>query len=149
LIKRLLKYFEVSSQKEDDVDSSHSIQVAALALLIEVANADHTLTDSEREKIIALAGTLFKLDETEKEMIVELAYSKSDQSTSLFEYTTVVNKHFSEQEKFNLIFSMWQVALADDSIDSYEDHLIRRVSDLVYLPHVRFIEAKHHALDLK
>ena len=40
---------------------------------------------------------------------------------------------------------MWKMAFADGSIDRYEEHLIRRVSDLIYVPHVNFIEAKHKA----
>ena len=40
---------------------------------------------------------------------------------------------------------MWEVAFSDNVINAYEEHLIRRVADLIYLPHVQFIEAKHIA----
>jgi hypothetical protein len=33
---------------------------------------------------------------------------------------------------------MWRVALADDALSRYEEHVIRKVADLLYLPPQRF-----------
>ena len=41
---------------------------------------------------------------------------------------------------------LWHVALADGEIDKYEDHLVRKVADLIYVPHLSFIRAKHNAM---
>jgi len=38
---------------------------------------------------------------------------------------------------------MWQVAFADDNLDRYEEHLIRKVAELTYVSHQDFIRLKH------
>jgi uncharacterized tellurite resistance protein B-like protein len=40
---------------------------------------------------------------------------------------------------------MWRVALADDALSRYEEHVIRKVADLLYLPHHDFMLAKQLA----
>ena len=49
-------------------------------------------------------------------------------------------------DKVQLITSLWKVAYADGDLDKYEEHLIRRVADLLYVPHDAFIRAKLSAL---
>jgi uncharacterized tellurite resistance protein B-like protein len=41
---------------------------------------------------------------------------------------------------------MWRVAMADDVLSRYEEHLIRKVADLLYVPHSDFMAAKQQAL---
>jgi uncharacterized tellurite resistance protein B-like protein len=38
---------------------------------------------------------------------------------------------------------LWQVAYADGSLDPYEEALVRKIADLIYVPHREFIQAKH------
>jgi uncharacterized tellurite resistance protein B-like protein len=40
---------------------------------------------------------------------------------------------------------MWRVAHADLELDMYEDHLVRKIAELLYVPHTEFITAKHRA----
>jgi uncharacterized tellurite resistance protein B-like protein len=119
--------------------------VSAVSLLIEVAKADHTLSSEEETKLIHTVKSLYGLSDAEQEELIELARQKSDASTSLYEYTSVINEHYSQEEKFQLVTLMWKIALSDNDLDRYEEHLIRRVADLIYLPHMKFIEAKHLA----
>ena len=144
MINRLKSFF--NAPKETETRSpDEEIRVASLALLIEVSKSDHQVDDSEQDKIISIAASLFGLDSSSQNSLLELAKQAADNSTSLYEYTSLINEHYSEKEKYTLILSMWQVAMADESIDRYEEHLIRRVADLIYVPHVQFIEAKINA----
>jgi uncharacterized tellurite resistance protein B-like protein len=58
-----------------------------------------------------------------------------------------VNDHYSPGQKGELIAAMWQVAFADAELDKYEEHLIRRVAELIYVPHDEFIRSKVVARD--
>ena len=40
---------------------------------------------------------------------------------------------------------MWQIAYADGELDKYEEYIIRRVSELIYVAHNDFIRAKQWA----
>ena len=144
MISSLLKLLQANTSQEKH-NSEHDIRLAAVALLVEVAKADHHLSEVEENKLLHIVKSLYDLNETEQSALIATAKNKSSESTSLYEYTSVINENFSENEKFQLITQMWKMAFSDNQIDSYEEHLIRRVADLIYLPHVKFIEAKHIA----
>jgi uncharacterized tellurite resistance protein B-like protein len=64
------------------------------------------------------------------------------ESTSLYEYTRLINDSCSYQDKLNLVNSLWKIAFADNSLDKYEEHLIRKISDLLHVSHSDFIKEK-------
>ena len=86
-------------------------------------------------------GTWHYLDDTDfflhslqqAQTLLSEAQQKNDQATSLFEFTEVINQHFNKAAKYQLIKNIWQVAYADKKIDQHEDHLIRKVADLIYV----------------
>ena len=41
--------------------------------------------------------------------------------------------------------ALWQVALADDYLDKYEESIIRKISDLIHLRHSEYIQCKSNA----
>lgn len=143
MIKKLLELILPSQKNDEKLDSKKHIHVCCLALLIEVAKSDTDFSEVEIKKIRSMAYEQFSLPLSEDAF--DIARNVSKDSTSVFEFTSIINEHYSLDEKFQLILAMWSVAYADDQIDKYEEHLIRKVSDLIYLPHVRFIEAKHIA----
>lgn len=143
MIKKLLSLIS-TKEASSNTNSEGSIKLAAVSLLIQVAKADHELTQQEESQLIQLVETNFENADSNKNLI-ELAKANSEASTSLYEFTSIINENYSELEKFNLITMMWQIAFSDQVIHAYEEHLIRRVADLIYLPHVKFIEAKHNA----
>jgi len=118
------------------------LQLAAAALLIELSRADFS-TDAEELKTIenALAKT-FSLDSDKLTEIISLAHEEAKTSTSLYEFTRLINDNYSPEQKYQLILNMWQVAIADGEISKYEDHLIRKVAELTYVSHSDFIKAK-------
>ena len=61
---------------------------------------------------------------------------------SAVEAFPVINK---KSERIKLIESMWKIAYADGNIDKYEEHIIRKVSNLIYVAHSDFIKAKINA----
>jgi uncharacterized tellurite resistance protein B-like protein len=44
-----------------------------------------------------------------------------------------------------LLEALWRVAQADAIVHKYEEHLIRRVADLIHVPHRGYIAAKLRA----
>jgi uncharacterized tellurite resistance protein B-like protein len=84
----------------------------------------------------------FKLNDATITNLLSLAESAADEATSLYEFTTLVNEHYSYDQRVKLIENLWRVAFADKKLDRYEEHLIRKVSDLVYVRHSDFIRTK-------
>jgi uncharacterized tellurite resistance protein B-like protein len=122
--------------------SAHQKQLAVAALLVEVAMADHQFSDQELDSLSHSLQQKYLLSPNEVSDLISLAKSESNHATSLHQFTQIINQYCDNTEKFNLVKAMWEMAFADGNLDKYEDYLIRKVADLIYLPHAEFIRAK-------
>lgn len=147
MIKALSALFEINTPDVDDVSSEHRRQLAAAALLIETARADFTQDGVEEASMAVMLKNGLGLSEQEVGELLRLANEEVDAATSLYQFTRIVNDHFTPAQKTRLVTDMWRVAYADGDIDKYEEHLIRRVADLVYVAHEDYIRAKLTAAD--
>ena len=121
----------------------HSLQLATAALLHEMLRADY---DEHPEELVALERALkktFSLSKEETRELTKLAEREAIESVSLHQFTALINQHFSPDEKVRVVEMLWQVAFADGRIDRYEEALVRKIADLIYVPHRDFIRAKH------
>ncbi|WP_221795142.1 TerB family tellurite resistance protein [Oceanobacter mangrovi] len=143
MIQKLLSFFaDGNSQRQAD---KYTLDLAAAALMVEVMRADHYIDNAERKALKQSINELFELSEDDVLELMAQAENASAESVDLYQFTEVVHAHFSEQQKFKLMCGMWRVAYASDGLDKYEEHIIRRVSELLYIPHSEFIRAKQQA----
>ena len=135
------KIFQTDESKDPVVDDKTSTK-ACIALLLETSMADEILDESE---LMTLKRTLqkdFQINEDEIDELIDLSKENVEDSTSLYEFTRDINDNFDADERVKLIESMWKIAYADGNIDKYEEHIIRKVSNLIYVAHSDFIKAK-------
>ena len=134
--KNLFKTKKIELESKDN-----SIQKSICSLMIEVAYADDQLDESELK---AMANSLGKLDIEEEEIqeIVDATLAKSKESISFYEHTRILNDQLDYDQKKEVLNSVWAIAFADGEMDKHEEHLIRRIADLLYLNHKDFINAK-------
>ncbi|UZE94730.1 tellurite resistance TerB family protein [Alkalimarinus alittae] len=147
MISRIKRFFEDNLQLANHTpqENEKQVELTCIALLIELSKVDLSIDDAELKVIRELANKEFGINNDKVDEIIELAKEEADQSTSLYQFTELVNANYEDEMKYQLILSMWKVAFADGKIDKYEEHLIRKISDLIYVPHVKFMEAKFHA----
>ena len=143
LIQKLKALF---SEDTDAAVDAKALELACAALMFEVARADFAVDESEQRAVHDLLQAEFDLSQEEIDAVTEEAADKADAATCLFEFTRAVNDLASADQKRTLIRMMWRVAMADHAISRYEEHLIRKVADLLYLPHADFIQAKQAAM---
>jgi len=122
-------------------------RLAAAALLVEVVRSDHQFSDVEREAVMASAGRRFGLDEAQARSLVELAEAEAQDAHDLYQFTSLINASFSPEQKVQLVEELWRVAWSDDVLHHYEEHVIRKVADLIHVPHSAFIAAKLRVQD--
>ena len=144
MIKRIKDLLSNFSNQEEDVEDQKisTLDKACSALLIEVAYADKIFDESE---IISLKESLketYNIDDIIIDELISDAKKTVDESTSLYEYTRVVNDEFEYSDKLELLSRIWRLAFADGNLDKYEDHLIRKISDLIHISHSDFIKIK-------
>ena len=128
------------------VDRDRACRIAGAALLVEMSRADYEVTSVERGAIERALRHVFELDSAAAAELYREAERHADDATSLYEFTRLINDHFQPAEKENLIELLWFVAFADGALDKYEEHLVRRVADLIYVSHGAFIRTKHRAM---
>ncbi|GAB2191062.1 tellurite resistance TerB family protein [Sessilibacter sp. MAH2] len=141
----LKNIFAFEPETNSESTREHQSRLAAAALLVEVANIDSNFSDVEHQTMMNILETQFDLSSTEVEELQQLARQEQASASSLYEFTSLVNENFSNDQKFELIINMWEVAFADGEIDKYEEYIIRRVAELIYLAHNDFIRAKQIA----
>jgi len=122
------------------------LRVATVALLLETARADFNVQDSELASVASHAREFFQLSEDETAELVGLAEEEAKNATCYFEFTSLINDGFSPEEKVKIIELMWQVAYSDKELEKYEEALVRKIADLLYVPHSAFIAAKHRVI---
>ena len=135
------KIFQTEDTEDPTLDDRTSTK-ACIALLLETSMADEILDESE---LMALKNTLqkdFQINEDEIDELIDLAKENVEDSNSLYEFTRDINDNLDAAERVKLIESMWKIAYADGNIDKYEEHIIRKVSNLIYVAHSDFIKAK-------
>jgi uncharacterized tellurite resistance protein B-like protein len=119
--------------------------LAVAALLVEVLRADYEVAPAERQQVMTSVSALLGLGPEATRALVEEAERLIDKSHDLYQFTSQINRAYSEAEKVGLLEALWRVADADLTVHKYEEHLIRRVADLLHVPHSGFIAAKLRA----
>lgn len=140
MIEQILAFFRSESDTGDQ--PALSADDAAAVLLIEVMMADHDLDQRERDCIRDILVRRMSVSLEDADTCLEAALTRQQESHDLFEFTRIINEHFDESGRYELLVDLWRVAFADGQLDKFEDHRIRRVSDMLHLHHSHFIQAK-------
>ena len=141
----LSKIFQSSEPQMSNFDQEHALRVATATLLVEVSRADFVEQQSELDRMRGLMAQQFCLNETELDQLMLQARESADKLVSIQHITRLLNQNFDAPMKLRVIEMMWQVIYADGIKDHYEEHLIRQVCELLYVPHSKFIQARHKA----
>ena len=141
----IAQYLPGGAGKSAAESTAAGTNLAVAALLVEVLRADYEVAPAERQQVMASVSALLELGPEETRALVEEAERHIDKSHDLYQFTSQINRTFSEAEKVGLLEALWRVADADLTVHKYEEHLIRRVADLLHVPHSGFIAAKLRA----
>ncbi|WOX04811.1 tellurite resistance TerB family protein [Microbulbifer pacificus] len=148
MLHQIRKLFDQIGRGDSvEVHPEKDVRMISAALMAEIATADHKVDERERQVLVRLLMDHYQLDSETAEELMQRALLERHEATSLYEFTQTVNDNFSERDKYLLVKQMWQVAFADGEIDAFEEHLIRRVAELIYLPHGLFTRARAEARD--
>jgi len=147
MIKALRTFFRNLDQgggTGQTLDST-DMALASAALMVEVMMSDGDQGTEEKAKIHHNLRHAFGLSEAQVDALLADAKARVENSVSLFEFTDQVNRKFSLAQKAALIQQLWKVAYADTKVHKLEEATIRKIAELIHLPHSEFIRAKQTA----
>jgi len=122
--------------------SESSLRMATAALLIEAVRADDNILPEELKVLREGLGKKFGIDPAETETLINLAEQEASDAVSIYEFTRLIDKGFSYDDKKDIIELLWEVVYADSVLEKHEEHLVRRIADLLQVSHKDFINAK-------
>lgn len=148
MLAKIKSFFEQSNSIDPgtiNAEIEAHQRLACAALLIEVAIIDQEFDDAELTKLREILEKEFDVSGEDCDELIRVAKIECEESTSMYQFTQLVNKYCSNENKFSLLTGMWKIAFADGELDKYEEYIIRKVSDLIHLGHGDFIRAKQQA----
>lgn len=141
MLKRLLQVFAAPTAQVEST-SEERIPLAAAVLLLEIANTDGEFHPEEQAMLGTLLKEHFAVSEESLDDLLKVAEEKRQTSLDLHQFTSEINKAFTQPEKEKIIEALWQLVYADGRLDCYEDALMKQLGALIGVSHRQLIEAK-------
>lgn len=148
MFSTLIQLFEGRSNLSGQT-AEHTVPLAIAVLLSEVIRADAKTTEDELQAYKAQLYSQFTLSEQALSALMSEGRATAKDATDMVQFTKVINEKCDSEQKEAVVEGLWRVAMADDNIAPIEEHIIRRIADLLYLPHSVFIRAKLKVVDEK
>ena len=126
-------------------DREAAIRKATAVLMLDVARADYVFEESEFEHVLELVERHFGLSPEETVQLVNDAGDEAEDLTSVHQFTELLHEHLDDTDKARIVALLWQIAYADGRLDKYEDSLVLKISDLLYVSRARVMRLKHDA----
>jgi uncharacterized tellurite resistance protein B-like protein len=145
VLRKLAALFDnaFSRDSEDPPAREHALRVATALLLIEVARADYADDLTENATVLESLKQFFALDDEAAALLHDEARATADHAVELRQFTSRLHEQLSTAEKHRVVEMLWQVALADRRLDKHEDHLVRRIAELLYVSHSDLIRIRN------
>ncbi|MBK9243457.1 MAG: TerB family tellurite resistance protein [Burkholderiales bacterium] len=146
MLKAIRDFFDQHiGQPQAQADDAHRLQLATAALLVEVVRGDGAIDPAERQAMLAAIAGKFALTAGEAAALIGLAEQQARLANDTYQFTSLINRGFSAAQKLRVIELMWQVAYADAVLSAHEQHVLRKVAELLHVPHGDYIAAKMRA----
>lgn len=130
-----------------EVQSEHELRLATAALLVEMMRADDAVADDEEMTLREALRDEFELDEDELDTLIAEADAEARDAPGYFAFTRRINAHLALEQKLRVMEYLWRIALADGHLAVHENHLMRKLADLIHIGHGDYHAAKARAVD--
>ena len=141
MFNRLKELFSLQAEGDAE-DDGIEVPMAAAMLLLEVAWADHEIEAAEIGHVELALASLYGLEAPRIAEVVAQARADHESSTGMQTFTRLLTEQLTRAERQALLTHLWRVASFDGDTHHYEEHIIRKITDLLYLNHSDFIAAK-------
>lgn len=145
MIDLVKKFF--GNREQEQEDSEHDVHIATCALLLEMSQIDGDFSEEERRGILSTVCRDFDVSHDIAATLVEASQEELQGSRDLWQFTNLINRHYSEEEKIGIIETVWRIAYTDGKLDKYEDFLVHKLANMLYLQHSQLIAAKVKVLE--
>lgn len=143
MLNAIKNFFENNISSEGSSDLDHQLKLATAALLIEMMQQDDQVHIEEIDAAKSALGVKFDLSDEESHALFKLAEAEAAEAVDYYQFTRLIAREFTQAQKIKVIELLWSVAYADSHLDPHEEHMVRKIADLIYVSHKDFMKAKH------
>jgi uncharacterized tellurite resistance protein B-like protein len=137
----------VDGGKEASRFEENDYRLSAAALLVHAATVDGAISDTERERLYALIKQRFALDDAGTAGLIEAAADAEQNAVDLYSFTSLLNRTMDQPARQRVVEMMWEMVFADGRISEFEDNLLWRAADLLYVPSRERIELRRRVAE--
>ena len=152
MLNRMKRFFgKVRAVETESKDSStdHNIRVATCALLVEIARIDETFSQDELEILLSILKDKYGLSREHAEDLIAEAEKELKNSLDLWQFAKLINENYSNQEKIEIVETLWRIVFVDGKMDQHEHYLMGKLKNLLRLSQNQLIDAKLKVLHSK
>lgn len=143
MFNTITNYFQKKISPKGENNLEHELQLATAALLLEMMYQDDQVQDVEIDATKKALTERFELTDEECHALFELAEAEVKDAVDYYQFTRLIAKEFTQAQKIKVIELLWSVVYADSHLDPLEEHMVRKIADLIYVSHKDFIKTKH------
>lgn len=147
MIDALLKFLGLTEDLDEEERMEERIRHAAAVLLVEIARADHQLHQREIDEVREQLAAAFKLSDREAGELLARAQTAVEEAVSLHEFTKILHAEMTYEEKEAVVEMLWRIALVDRNLDKYEDYMIAKIADLLYVARGDVLRLKQRVVE--
>lgn len=148
MLLKIKQFFQNNLAEAQEQNTDHQLQLATTALFIEMMLQDGKEHDEEQEAVKKSINSCFNISTDELNELFLLAKEELRHSTDYYQFTQLINQNFTQAQKVQIIENLWTIAYADSRLDDLEEHMVRKIAELIHVPHLQFIKAKHKVQNL-
>ena len=137
----------VTDRESADSARELNLQLATAALLVEMVHADHAVAPEEEAALRGALAHDFDLDQTALESLIREAEHAAKNAPGFFAFTKEINATLPIEDKVRIMEYLWRIALADGTVAAHENHLMRKLADLIHVGHGDYHAAKRRAAE--
>ena len=132
MFEKLKKIFETNNSEINSIDDT--LISYLVSLFVEVSRVDYKIDEKEIKFITEILAKEFNfnLDLIKEKLNI---VRTSERLIGYHPITKYLNENFDISFKKKVVFVLWKIAFINNDLDKYEDHLVRKVSDLLYISH--------------
>ena len=143
MLNKISAFFDsLLAQNQETLKQELSLEISCEVLLCEVMRADSVFTEQEQSQLSSILTKQFDLNTEEVEAILAQAFELSENASDFYQFTSKLNQYYSLDERIKIVTLLWKVAFSDGELASIEEHIIRKIADLLHLRHSEYIATK-------
>jgi uncharacterized tellurite resistance protein B-like protein len=125
------KLKRILTADEPIASDDSGIRQAVAALLVHASRIDGEVDPAEVAARDRLLKQKFDLADAEIATLVMDAESAVDEAADLYRFTRAIKETYDREHRGRIVEMLWEIVLADGTIDAQEAHLVWRVAGLL------------------